>query len=68
MPDPSCSITRAAVGKLAVGPEDLQSRDHIVRHRRRPRVSTLGEGGGEAPLGDDANQVLALEDRKGAIP
>jgi hypothetical protein len=52
--------------QLVVGLEDLRGRGHEVRHRGDHRVGAFGKGGGEVPLGDDPDQVLALQDRKGA--
>src|SRR5215216_2022741 len=54
------------IDELAVGPQDLRGRGHVVGHRRHFGVSSLGQGRRQVPLGDDADQALALQDREGA--
>ena len=70
--DPPGGVETAAVpahltlGEFAVGPGNLRSQGHVVRHRGRCRVRALADGGGEVPFGEDADQMLAP--KTGKVP
>jgi hypothetical protein len=56
------------LGQVAVGPQDLGGRGHVVQHRGHARGGPVGQRRRQVPLGDDPDQVLALEDVQAGRP